>query len=265
MYRQFGLLIATCIAVSYGISSISQPLRPWWNDAPSTGRVVGGYEVDILDVPFQVSVANDYGHFCGGTIIGERWILTAGHCVDEDSYVALMVRVGSSRRSNDGQLLKVKRVVRHPLYDSWTIDYDYALLELEEAIELNEKFYAAELPEENEPVADGTLLQVSGWGQTLNSLESNEVLRAAYVPSVSQESCARAYASSGLITERMLCAGYEKGGKDSCQGDSGGPLVEGTKLVGVVSWGMGCALEGFPGVYARVAVARNWIRQHSGL
>lgn len=63
----------------------------------------------------------------------------------------------------------------------------------------------------------------------------------------------------------MVCAGYENGGFDSCQGDSGGPLVSDGVLVGVVSWGKGCAEPGFPGVYAKVSAVREWIYKQTGV
>ena len=78
------------------------------------------------------------------------------------------------------------------------------------------------------------------------------------MPKVNQEVCKGAYGIS--LTNNMICAGA--GGIDSCQGDSGGPLTYGDELVGVVSWGRGCALAGYPGVYARVAALRDFIDEN---
>lgn len=104
-------------------------------------------------------------------------------------------------------------------------------------------------------------------GYTQNSNESRERLRAAIVPIANQDYCNQQY--GGMITPRMICAGFKEGGKDSCQGDSGGPLVdknrENAQLIGVVSWGNECALPNYPGVYSRVTSVRDWIREVSGI
>lgn len=107
-------------------------------------------------------------------------------------------------------------------------------------------------------------------GNTKNSSESNAVIRAAYVPITNQEYCKKQYETIGdTVTDQMICAGFEEGGKDACQGDSGGPLsVESNGervLVGVVSWGEGCAEPEFPGVYSRVSSVRSWIKSTSGI
>lgn len=104
-------------------------------------------------------------------------------------------------------------------------------------------------------------------GNTQKRDEPNDRLRAAIVPIANQDYCNKQY--RGKITPRMICAGYKEGGKDSCQGDSGGPLideVDGTpQLVGVVSFGSGCAKPKYPGVYARVTAAREWIGSVTGI
>ncbi|EAT34029.1 AAEL013712-PA [Aedes aegypti] len=266
MTRIILILTATFFACALGASTGgSHPLRPWWNALRSSGRIVGGFEVPVEEVPFQVSLSGvGSSHFCGGSLLSERWVMTAGHCA-ASGQTNLQVRIGSSQHASGGQLIKVKKVNRHPKYDEVTTDYDFALLELEETVTFSDSCAPVKLPQKDAPVNEGTCLQVSGWGNTQNPSESSEVLRAAYVPAVSQKECHKAYLSFGGVTDRMVCAGFKEGGKDSCQGDSGGPLVHDNTLVGVVSWGYGCAQAGYPGVYARVASVRDWVKEVSGL
>lgn len=108
-------------------------------------------------------------------------------------------------------------------------------------------------------------------GNTQNSEESKESLRAVMVPVANQSYCNQRY--NGMITPRHICAGLKKGGKDSCQGDSGGPMTyknsyskeDSRQLVGVVSFGTGCAMPSYPGVYGRVTSVRSWIKSITGI
>ncbi|XP_058461893.1 trypsin-4-like [Malaya genurostris] len=262
-YSNFLLLFSYCII---SLSSLNHAHRSG-RHASSTGRVVGGSETDISKIPFQISFLSREKP-CGGSLIGDRWVLTAAHCTHTIDVKSLQIRVGSSHFASGGQLIQVKRVLQHPQYNNDIIDYDFSLLELTEAVVLNKTFFAVDLPKQDEPIIDGTLLQISGWGQTRNPLECNDVLRVAQVPVVNQEQCKMAYSPNpfDVVTERMLCAGYLiDGGTDTCQGDSGGPLVAGRKLIGVTSWGGECAQPGFPGVYSRVAAVRNWIHKSCGI
>nr|ACF72874.2 trypsin [Ochlerotatus taeniorhynchus] len=240
-------------------------LLGWSNAAALSslgGRIVGGFQIEISEVPHQVSLQQRGRHFCGGSIISSRWILTAAHCTEENlNPDAYTIRAGSTDRTDGGQVLKIKSVNPHPLYDSDNINYDFSLLELTESIGFSRSVQAIRLPEADESVADGSMCTVSGWGSTQNYDESNILLRAVNVPSYNQEECKKALASIATVTEQMICAGYAAGGKDSCQGDSGGPLVSDGKLIGVVSWGKGCALANYPGVYARVSSVRGWIQE----
>ncbi|XP_058058016.1 trypsin-1-like [Anopheles bellator] len=227
--------------------------------------IVGGFAIDISDAPYQVSLQNRGSHNCGGSFLSSKWVLTAAHCTEGASASSLAVRYASSEHAKGGVLAQVARVVMHPKYDGGTIDHDFSLLELKEEVRFDDRAQPVDLPEQDEPVEDGTLCKVSGWGNTQNWNESTERLRAATVPTVNQKECEEAYADFGGITDTMLCAGYKKGGKDACQGDSGGPLFSDGKLVGVVSWGYGCAQAGYPGVYSRVASVRDWIRKTAGV
>ncbi|XP_059607796.1 trypsin-1-like [Phlebotomus argentipes] len=231
------------------------------------GRIAGGYEIDIEDAPHQVSLQWP-DHVCGGSILSETFVLTAAHCTYGVDVEDLTLRVGSSYHASEGQVVKVKRSILHPEYERITINYDFSLLELEEPLQFSDVCQPIALPEQDQDVEEGALLLVSGWGLTYNPKnreESNDKLRAVIVPKVNDEYCNAAYSQWSGITEAMICAGYEEGGKDACLGDSGGPLVQNETLMGVVSWGFGCAQAGYPGVYARVASVRDWVKQETNL
>lgn len=103
-------------------------------------------------------------------------------------------------------------------------------------------------------------------GTTENSDYASVLLRKVDVPIVARSKCVTDYLRDSppkTITTNMICAGLDAGGKDSCYGDSGGPIVDATTgtVIGTVSWGTGCALAGFPGVYARVGALRSFIDQ----
>ncbi|XP_034097284.1 trypsin-7 [Drosophila albomicans] len=253
----------TTLLLSFLLAAAAcQAMQPPLRQPRLDGRIVGGVETTIEEYPYQISLQRSY-HMCGGSLIGERVVLTAAHCVDSSTTFSAKVRIGSTRKETGGVLVPIKRVHRHPKYNSQIIDYDFAVLELEQynATSITQAF--VQLPEQNDDIDDGTLVTISGWGNTQNWEESDVILRAVIVPKVNQTQCNEAY--TGSITDRMLCAGLREGGKDACQGDSGGPLVAQGKLWGVVSWGYGCARPEYPGVYSRVASVRDWIASVSGI
>lgn len=102
----------------------------------------------------------------------------------------------------------------------------------------------------------------SNRGSRGSGVPDTDALQKVTVPIVSREDCNSKY--SGAVTEGMICAGFTEGGKDSCQGDSGGPLTDpsGT-LIGIVSWGQGCALPNYPGVYAHVGNYVDFINSNA--
>ncbi|XP_055325957.1 trypsin 5G1-like [Sitodiplosis mosellana] len=230
--------------------------------------IVGGFETSIEEQPWQVSLQVGTSHNCGGSIIGKEWVLTAAHCTNSTG--SYYVRVGSSRYASGGSTIKVKKVYRHEKYNASITDFDFSLLELAEPLSFGDAVKPIALPSEDIKIADGVEVLVSGWGATQNSSDSNEVLRAVYIPIANQEYCSEQYKYLGRpITDRMICAGFVKGDKSPCYGDSGGPLSvesDGDRVViGVVSWGKDCGAPNYPGVFGRITSVRPWIKSLSGI
>ena len=143
------------------------------------------------------------------------------------------------------------------------MDNDIAIIMLATLLTLGGDVQALCLPSTNFDPNVGANCFVSGWGSLASEGTYPTRLQYVGVPVSSQSYCNTIY---GTITDNMICAGFEEGGKDSCQGDSGGPFVcmEGQTpvITGVVSFGRKCALPGIPGVYARVTPYLDWIKQH---
>ncbi|KTF90384.1 hypothetical protein cypCar_00011275, partial [Cyprinus carpio] len=199
-------------------------------------RIVGGVEATLGRWPWQVSLYYSNRHICGGSVITNQWIVTAAHCVHKLPQVSSLVVYAGIVTSNSAKLaqyqgLAVERIIYNKNYNHRTHDNDIALVKLR------------------------TLLNFS--------VHIPEVLKEAPVPLISTKKCNSSCMYNGEITPRMLCAGYTEGKVDACQGDSGGPLVcqdeNVWRLVGVVSWGTGCAEPNHPGVYTKVAEFLGWI------
>lgn len=227
------------------------------------GKIIGGVSTSIEKHPYQVSLQSNYGeHFCGGSIISKTVIVTAAHCVISKTVSSIKVRLGSTNTGIGGTLVDAKDIVYHENYNSITHDNDVAIVKLTHPVEKSARIQVIELAEVTPD--SGTPAIVTGWGVAVIAV-------IPYLPSVLQEveinivgrtECrSPIYQLGAKITDNMLCA-YGKD-KDSCQGDSGGPLVAGTKLVGIVSWGYGCAEPGYPGVYTDVSKVKEWIEKAS--
>ncbi|XP_010573402.1 PREDICTED: transmembrane protease serine 5 [Haliaeetus leucocephalus] len=236
---------------------------------PGAGRVVGGMDVPLGCWPWQVSVYHGSQHHCGGSVLAREWIITAAHCVHSYRWLpasAWLVFAGvithGSIKHEAG--VSVKKIIHHPLYNDSSLDYDIALMKLQVPLNFSDAIRAVCLPPSHWDLFQGTQCWVSGWGYTRpEQAQVTETLKEALVPLISTKRCNSSCMYGGKLTARMLCAGYLRGKIDACQGDSGGPLVCQDefmwRLVGIVSWGQGCAEPNHPGVYTNVAQLLPWI------
>lgn len=231
-------------------------------------KIVGGFRVrNQSSVSYQISLQYRQGHFCGGSFIRTNVVLCAAHCVYNRSVSDFEIRAGSLQRNSGGKIIKVSNIIMHESYNPNNFDYDYSLVFLEDYDSSGLIMSIIQLPSsESDIVPDNTTLFVSGWGDTQNFFENPRNLRAVYVPKFPDNTCNDTRHYNGRITDRMICAGFETGRKDSCQGDSGGPLVkqaatsDGLPIqYGVVSWGFGCAVPMRPGIYSKISAVLDWI------
>uniref|UniRef100_A0A182IJ96 trypsin n=1 Tax=Anopheles atroparvus TaxID=41427 RepID=A0A182IJ96_ANOAO len=230
-------------------------------------RIVNGSVTDIAHYPFLVSIQRlemeTMTHFCGGTLISDLWILTAGHCVYEiDAKLSGIVRVESSFHASGGTLLTINRTVRHEnlRYGRTGIDFDFGLVKLSTSFA---RAVPVRLVADRRRFPAGELCTVVGWGITKGT-GNREQLRSVRLPIVRQTDCGVIYNELEPITRRMVCAGYTEGGRDACEGDSGGPLLCRGIQAGITSWAVGCAKPYRFGVYSSIGDQRNWIRKHTG-
>jgi len=261
---KFAILLSL-VACTLGAPSLPRlPLRVLLNgDAPLEGSsvgIVGGQFMLPFELPFLVSVQfesfSGFSHGCGGSVYNKDFIVDAAHCfpgVDPSQVRVVASEYLLSWNSGLEQIRSVKKINMHPKYDSKTNENDIAMLELATPLDFSTK-RVAPIQLGKAPVAAGTDVTVAGWGTLSSGGRSPVIPRKVTVPVVSNADCNRMYDQENIV-DSMLCAGFSAGGKDSCQGDSGGPLFTSNPftLVGVVSWGYGCADGKYPGVYTRVS------------
>ncbi|XP_036911116.1 plasma kallikrein [Sturnira hondurensis] len=234
-------------------------------------RVVGGTNSSWGEWPWQVSLQvqlNSPKHVCGGSIIGDRWVLTAAHCFHgipySDTWRIYGGLLNLSAITKETPFSQIKEIITHENYSVSENTHDIALIKLEAPLNFTEFQKPICLPPKDDTNIVDSNCWITGWGFTRERGEIQNILQKAKVPLVTKEECQKRYRDY-KITKQMICAGYKEGGIDACKGDSGGPLVcqrnKMWHLVGVTSWGEGCARKEQPGVYTKVAEYVDWISE----
>ncbi|GJQ69376.1 hypothetical protein Trydic_g6500 [Trypoxylus dichotomus] len=253
-------------------------------------RIIGGTKILVTEVPYIVSLRimmiedpGDPLHICGGSYFKPRWIITAAHCLveeeydtdydDMDSYVPTVgdqsrfyLRMGiTSLSDSKGQTRRSVALFIHKGFEQTYLNNDIGLVKIDKPFNLGPTVSLVNVAKEKIDFK-GKVAMVAGWGRTESERPVADKLRMVLLPLLITSECKPYYADDPnkdffFKDDRIICAGYVSGGYDACQGDSGGPLVvDDALLVGIVSWGIGCATE-LPGVYTNVFFHSKFIKQ----
>merc|ERR1712055_604457 len=217
----------------------------------TVNRIVGGEQAQVNEWPWQAALMlGSNGPFCGGSLISDRYVLTAAHCTEGLRANDLNVRLGEHKISSSSEsqtvTRRVSKIINHENYQGGSEINDIALLQLSSPVEFRSEVWPVCLPPSTPSYAN-KVATVTGWGTTSSGGSVSDVLREVDVKVKGYSDCQSSYGSSN-IKETMLCAGAP--GKNYDQ-------------IGVVSWGYGCANPSYPGVYTRVSKYLSWIKENT--
>ncbi|XP_049867243.1 trypsin-like [Pectinophora gossypiella] len=269
------LILAKCTLIFAALTN------HWVVPAVPEGRIVGGHEAAPHSHPYAVSLQLRFlwvrAHFCGGTLLNQNWVLTAGHCIKESfiiRWLPMDVVAGAHNVDKFGpaaQVLTVSQRIAHPLYDGGIGPNDIAMLKTSMPFQMTKEVQPVNLPVNFKVKPDN--LALTGWGVLKTTFffpslpENLQEVNVTYIP---YDECYQAveklrepYEKNPLNNKANICTGPLSGGIAGCNGDSGGPLIQFPVLLGVVSWGVSpCGQKGAPTVYTKVSNYLDFINQH---
>ncbi|XP_055693442.1 chymotrypsin-2-like [Lutzomyia longipalpis] len=255
MRYQWSFFVFTALLALTVARSVPEEYRE-----PNTGYIVGGSNAARGQFPYQVSLRTLPGiHFCGGAIVGSRWILTAGLCLSRRTPTSVNAFVGSHLLSDSTRYLLSDLVV-HPQFNENTMLNDVGLARTQEAI-----VYSALI----QPIALGSsyiggsvIAIATGWGRITENGPTPNNLQWVNLGTLTNDDCKNRLPPPhvGLIFDSTLCT-FTRTDEGVCYGDTGGPLNSGNVVIGIVSWGVRCAIS-YPDVFTRVSSHRTWIMEN---
>lgn len=250
------MCFALCTFLDCGIESVDSKIVNGTEATPNNYRWMAG-----------ISDRNLQNVFCGGTLINNRYILTAGHCfTDVDpSNVRIILGAHDLTKLQNASIYTADKIIVHEKYEpnSSHQRYDIALIRLNRNVTFTNNIGPVCLPPRNMKRSFGSF-KVIGWGSLGEGKETSTRLMEVIVRERPLNVCQKLLTDS-RITIDHICAGDST--YDSCSGDSGGPLMSKIRgrvyIVGLVSWGVECGHKSYPGVYTRVSSYGMWIYQNS--
>ncbi|XP_071107019.1 trypsin-2-like [Haliotis cracherodii] len=275
--------MTTYCLIAFLVAAVSAAPSTWDINASGCGSnlvsykypdhyIVGGQEAAKHAYPWMVAMYYRGSFRCGGSLIkgssSRSYVLTAAHCTVNTNANQWEMRLGrhdlSATESSTRQHIGVDQVINNPSYSSSTYNWDIALLRLASNPTVNDYVRPGCFPIGD--ISPGENSFVSGWGALTEGGSSPDKLQVVNKPILTHQTCRDQLGSNSYYDSNMLCAGFDAGGADACQGDSGGPLmaVRGgrVEIVGVVSWGYGCARPERPGVYSNSVKSKNWVSSY---
>merc|ERR1719317_700556 len=216
-------------------------------------------------------------YLCGATLITNKHVVTAAHCVRDDMVTVLLGEhvLGNDTDGVNPEEYNVTRMIKHENYNSRTFENDIAIVEFDTEVTFKKGIQPACLPSitpallNDSFVSEGVI--IAGWGATSFRGPTSNILLQGLISVVTNQECKEKFSQFNNVDigDTKICARDKNDRIDACQGDSGGPMVVLKKsvdnrfryhLIGVVSFGYRCAVKGFPGVYTRVTEYDQWIR-----
>ncbi|XP_047518241.1 chymotrypsin-1-like isoform X2 [Pieris napi] len=261
MFVQLGLVLL----LSQGLFGESD-----FTDFDGDTRIIGGQDAREGFAIYQVSIRKQYKnkefHWCGGSIIHEEWVLTAGYCTYGIGAKELPIVVGSTQLKSGGDRYNITKIIIHEEYSQERLKNNIALMKVDGKIKMKNNVMPIKL--RKEPVAARTICALTGWGYIDNQGTMPNKLQILFFKSISNKNCNEQLKRSNFapIDDKQLCVrGPDK--KGACLGDSGGPLVAfdsnyGVVQVGIVSWGTFPCAQNYPEVFSSVSSYYDWIEKN---
>ncbi|XP_058462999.1 chymotrypsin-2-like [Malaya genurostris] len=226
-------------------------------------RIAGGNDAAPGQFPYQVSLRDSQlVHFCGGAILNNRWIITAGSCVIGKEPANVLVLTGSQSLTEGGTNIPADRIIVHPNFNDTTLLNDVAVIRVRTPIILNDDAFAVRMASDYLSIAYGAL--TSGWGRPeIDTPTFPDWLQYISSTVITHTECSGRFEPpyDERIAESVLCTANAEG-KGTCLGDAGSPVVYNGELQGIVSWGIPCGM-GYPDVNSRVSTHRPWVLVHT--